>query len=340
MARRVLAAAMALCALAGAGDARAQSDADSARPHAVLFVYSRFGEAAYGSNIGLDSFEAQLAEFAGYHVLPVPEIIAALAAGRPLPPNTVGLTIDQAYRSVYTEAWPRLRAARLPFTLFVSSDTIDRAGDGYMTWAQLRELADAGVGIGDQTASYAHLLRQDDGYVRGQIARGAERIRAELGVEPTLFAYPYGEATPAARSLAREAGFLAAFGQQSGVAHAKGDLFWLPRFPLIDGFGGMERFRLAAQALPLAVTDLTPSDPVLIENPPNFGFTVDPLAGDLSRLACFASGQGAVPVERAGDRRIEARFSHPLPPGATRINCTLPTGDGRWRWLGAQLFAP
>jgi hypothetical protein len=26
-----------------------------------------------------------------------------------------------------------------------------------------------------------------------------------------------------------------------------------------------------------------------------------------------------------------------LAPGRARLNCTMPTEDGRWRWFGAQI---
>src|SRR3546814_10885194 len=68
----------------------------------------------------------------------LPEIVARLAAGAPLPERTVAITIDDAALSVYREAWPRLKAAKLPFTLFVSTEPLDRGFTGSMSWAQLR----------------------------------------------------------------------------------------------------------------------------------------------------------------------------------------------------------
>jgi hypothetical protein len=29
-------------------------------------------------------------------------------------------------------------------------------------------------------------------------------------------------------------------------------------------------------------------------------------------------------------------MTKPIPPGRGRINCTIPTLDGRWRWFGWQ----
>ena len=141
--------------------------------------------------------------------------------------------------------------------------------------------------------------------------------------------------------MAAESGFVAAFGQHSGVGHADADLFGLPRFLMTRRYGSVSRFRLAARALPLHVTDLTPQDAVLdgSRNPPPFGFTLAENQGPIETLSCFASYlQGPVRIERLGARRIELRFSKPFPPGRGRINCTMPAGDQRWRWFGLQFF--
>ena len=45
------------------------------------------------------------------------------------------LTIDDAFSSFYTEAWPYLKENKIPFILFVSTEPIGK--NGYMTWGQI-----------------------------------------------------------------------------------------------------------------------------------------------------------------------------------------------------------
>jgi len=76
-------------------------------------------------------------------------------------------------------------------------------------------------------------------------------------------------------------------------------------------------------------------------NPPPFGFTVTGKAvKSISRLACYTAGQGRARIERLGDARIEVRMEQPFRPGRTRINCTMPGGNQRWRWYGIQFYLP
>ena len=321
--------------LAGAGAMAAGS--------AVVFSYNRFGEdQTPNSSIRMDQFEAHLDELTSgdYRVMPLPEILESLRTGRPLPDRAIAITIDEASRSAYREAWPRLKAARLPVTLFVATDAIDRGSPAHMSWNEIRRMAADGVTIGAMGASAQSLVGRPAEEAQADLRRVSDRLFAELGRRPTLFAYPQGEQSLAVRELIREQGFTAAFGQQSGVLHRGADEWSLPRFVMNEAYGSVERFQLAANALPLPVSDLTPENPLLAINPPLLGFTVGEEAGDLSRLACFASGQGRAALERLGEDRIEVRIRDPFPSGRARVNCTLPVADGRWRWFGVQFVIP
>ncbi len=313
---------------------------------AVVLMYHRFGESDRpATNIRVDQFEAHIRELTGDRMtaMGVPEILAALRDGKALPDHAMAITIDDAFRSVYTEAWPRLRAAGLPFTLFIATDAVDRKSEGYMSWDQIRELHQAGVTIGSQTASHLHMPKATPERNAADLARSNARFRAELGVAPTLFAYPYGEYGLAVRDKIVEAGFTAAFGQHSGVLYNGADPYFLPRFAMNEAYGDVARLRLASNALPLRVRDVTPADPLLTEanNPPFFGFTVfgDSLQG-LEALNCYASGQGRARIDRLGRSRIEVRFERSFPAGRARINCTMRAAKGRWRWYGMQFFVP
>ena len=326
-----------------AGSPRGPSPGPTVGGGAVIFVYGRFNDdRTPGSSIRLDEFEDHLDELkdGDYHIMPLPRIVDALHDGSSLPDRAVAITIDEASESAYRDADPRLRAAGVPFTLFVGTDAVDQGLSGSMTWAQVRELSNAGVTIGALTASALPMAVRSPQEIRDDLDRMKERFRTELGFVPVLFAYPHGEYSLAVHRQIEQAGFLAAFGQQSGVAYAGGDLFALPRFVMNDAFGSLDRFELAANALPLPATDVTPADPVLTRNPPILGFTVPDGVGSLDRLACFATGQGRAGVEHLGTNRIEVRIADPFPSGRARVNCTLPAEDDRWRWFGVQFFIP
>lgn len=327
-----IAALLAMPAAAGAGDS------------AVVFLYHRFGENQFPTtSIRLDQFEAQIAELksGGYKVLPVPEILAALHDGRPLPDNAVGITVDDAYRSIVTQAWPRLKAAGFPLTVFVATDPVDKGYRDYLTWDEIRALAKDGVVIGAHSASHPHMAGAPPGEIADEIARSNARFRKELGFVPEIFAYPYGEVSLAVRGQVHESGYKFAFGQHSGVISGQSDFLDLPRFALNEHYGDIGKFRERARALPLAVGDFTPADPLVTDdNPPAIAFSVDPATQGIEKLACFGSEREGLTLTRTEKSRFEIKLHAPLAPGRFRLSCTIPAGQGRYRWFGAAFYVP
>lgn len=321
--------------------------ATAAEQSAVVVMYHRFGDPRFPStNVTLEQVDAHIEELrsGSYSVLPVPEILRRLRDGTGVPPRTVGITVDDAYETFFTEGWPRFRAAGLPVTLFVSTDSADRNLEDMMTWDQIRSVRDDGVTIGAHTASHLHMPDADAATNRDEIDRSNRRYRAELGAVPSLFAYPYGEAGAEQAAIVREAGYDAAFGQHSGAFSDGSDFFYLPRFSMNETYGDLGRFRTAANALALPVTDITPADMLIGgDNPPAMGFTLMRDLPRLDELSCFLSHEGKARVERLGDWRFEVRGTEPFPRGRTRLNCTVPGGRddaGRWHWFGLQFYRP
>lgn len=313
---------------------------------AVILLYHRFGEDGLPStNIRLEQFEAHIEELVtgGYSALPLSTVVNRLKNKEMLPEKTVVITVDDAYKSVFTEGWPRLKAAGLPMTLFVSTDPVDDEHPNYMSWENIQQLQREGVEIGHHTASHLHMVYEGQRTSVADIEKASQRFTDELGAVPALFAYPYGEFDPALQEAVQELGFDAAFAQYSGPAAHWSDTFALPRFPVNERFGDMNRFRLIAGTRALPVDDLTPQNPVLNDasNPPVFGFTVDSTVSGLGAMACYPSHLGrAADLIRLNGRRIEVRFDQPFPAGRNRINCTMPAGDGRWYWLGSFFYVP
>ena len=331
---------LALLALLTIGTAHAAS-------HAVVIMYHRFGEGDHPStNTTIEQFEAHLRELStgGYTVLPLAEVASKVRSGEPLPERAVAITVDDAYTSVYEEAFPRLMEHGFPFTLFVATRAIGEVPGGYASWDQIREMQAAGVDIGSQTHSHPHLHRIPIDAARREIEESNRIFLEELGLTPSLHAYPYGEYSPEVRDLVEEMGFEAAFGQHSGVMHTSQNPYEFPRFTFNENYGSADRLRLVLNALPLPISEMVPESGVLLENPPLVGFTIEEGVEPLGRLSCFASGMGTVKTITLG-RRIEIRFPGPFEGSRGRLNCTMPVEGGgqeagRWRWFGRQFVRP
>lgn len=320
--------------------------ASLAEQSAVVLLYHRFGEDNYPStNIRLEQFDAQIQVLkeGGYHFMTLGELAKRLKANENVPEKTIVITVDDAYKSVAEEAWPRLKRAGIPMTLFVATDAVDNASSNYMNWDDVRRLKAEGAEIAHHSASHLHMIEAGVEASVADIRKASARFKAELGAVPPLFAYPYGEYNQALKQAMIDEGFEAAFAQVSGPAAIWSDPFSLPRFPVNERYGEMDRFKLISQAMALPVSDVAPLEPVLGEdrNPPVFGFTVDDNVRGLAALACYPSHMSS-PAEliRLDGNRIEVRFDKPFPKGRARINCTLPASGGRWYWHGQFFYIP
>lgn len=319
----------------------ATAQADAPTTNAVVIMYHRFGESDFPStNVTMAQFRAHIKELkdGGYNVASLPEIVAALRSGKALPEKTVGLSVDDAYESVYTRAWPILKEAGFPLTVFVATDPVDRRLSRYMSWDQIKEIADEGVTIGSQTKSHPHMADISRLRISAELSQSNDLFEAKLGNKPDLIAYPYGEANLEVVEMTKTFGFVAAFGQHSGAIGSGSEMYYLPRFAMNEAFGSLDRFKLAANAVPISVADITPEDMTITKpNPPLIGFTVNWPTKGLDRLNCYSSHAEKLDIQRLG-KRIEVRSEKAMPPGRTRLNCTMPAGNGRWHWFGRQYY--
>jgi peptidoglycan/xylan/chitin deacetylase (PgdA/CDA1 family) len=309
-------------------------------------MYHHFGDAQHPStNVTLQQFDAHLhhLEEAGYEIWPLERIVQHLKQRQPFPARVAAITIDDAYLSVYTEAFPRLRARDWPFTVFVSTNGIDRGFKAFMTWQQMREMQAHKATFANHSASHDYLIRRQTGESEAQwltrmqadIQQAQQRLQEELGTAPPLFAYPYGEYDTALAQLLQKMGYTA-FGQHSGPAGFHDDLRALPRFPINEHYAGMADFRLKAASLAFPLASVTPWDPVLgQDNPPRLEIQLEDTKARLSQLNCYVSGQGKV-NEQWLDKdhgRFAIEAPAPLPMGRSRYNCTAPSvQQGRYYW--------
>ncbi len=103
-----------------------------------------------------------------------------------------------------------------------------------LSWNQVREMRDSGlIDFGAHTHRHLILGRCTADTARFEINQSRDRIHSELGVQPTLFAYPNGQPGDyhaETATLLDEAGFHAAVTMSPGFAKPGGNLFTLPRY--------------------------------------------------------------------------------------------------------------
>lgn len=281
----------------------------------------------------------------GFRVLPLVEMLDALYAGKELPARAVAITFDDAYQSIFENAWPELQRRGLPFTLFIATDPVDRATRGYMNWDQLRQMDAELVDFGAHSVSHGHLLHRAaseslnewEARVLAELTIGAERIHDELNQSVRSFAYPFGEYNADLSALVAEQNWYG-LAQQSGAVASHVPPTEIPRFPMATGFADINRFRTAvmSRALPVEVRDTRSR---LVEEgqvPRTFDFQIGEGSFRLAQLACYSSSGQPLTLAVVEDR-VEVQLPA-LTSGRNKINCTAPSSAeaGRFYWYSQQ----
>ena len=247
------------------------------------------------------------------------------------------ITIDDAFSSFYTEAWPYLKENKIPFILFVSTEPVGKKG--YMNWEQIREVeSNDFANIGHHSHTHKYLIDMSNEEFILDIEKANKIFLRELGYIPSLFSYPFGEYSGFMKEYISK-NFKYAFGQHSGVIDLNKDKFELPRFPINEKYGELKRFKSIINYFPLEYKKILPEEKLLFENtnPPEFKVEFFKEQKNLNNINCY-SNEGDK-WEKSNTKILDSiliiKFREPFKPRRGRINCSL-NDNGKWRWFGVQ----
>jgi len=304
-------------------------------------MYHRFDENKYPStNIQLDVFKEQLKiiENEGIRFIHPKKFKENISKNKE--ERKILLTIDDGLLSFYQNAWPILREKKIPFILFVNTREV--GSFNYMNWDQILELHETDqVEIGNHSHSHEYLVDEIPEIIRDDILKSIEIFNEKLGRNSNFFSYPFGEYSLKFKKIIKDLGFEYAFGQHSGVIDETKDLWELPRFPINEKYGELNRFKTLMKTLPFKYKKIVPEDKYLLKtnNPPNVKIFFNENINSLEQITCF-SNEGNKwrnsKVSFIEKNTLKIKINEKFIGERGRINCSLREKDGFWRWLGIQ----
>jgi peptidoglycan/xylan/chitin deacetylase (PgdA/CDA1 family) len=101
-----------------------------ASEHGVILLYHHVdSDTPPSTTISPSDFKAHLEYLRDndFNVIPLDTMIDSLQKQQALPERAVAITFDDGYISIFEQAFPMLQEFGYPFTLFVSTDPINRA---------------------------------------------------------------------------------------------------------------------------------------------------------------------------------------------------------------------
>ena len=208
----------------------------------AVLGYHNFSETKPVSEMLLrtSEFRAQMEQIRreGLRVISMKEFLDWRLGRLQLPARCVLITMDDGWRSVYTDAYPILKEFGYPFTLFLYTKYLTGKGDS-MTPAMIREMQAHGATIGSHSTSHLYPKAWKESEAEGE-AQNTELMDAEIGGSFTrlsklfgpinTYCYPGGYVTQAMIDRLPAYGYVAAFGIVPGKVTCTEDVWQIRRY--------------------------------------------------------------------------------------------------------------
>ena len=300
-------------------------------------MYHRFEENKYPStNIKIDDFKKHLNIIRNQNI----NFVNPKDFEKTLTSNKndrkILLTIDDAFLSFYENAWPLLKKNKIPFILFVNTREV--GSFNYMNWIQIQELYKENfVEIGNHSHSHEYLVEESSSVIKKDIEKSIKIFKKELGKNSNFFSYPFGEYSLEFKKIIKSLGFKYAFGQHSGVIDKTKDFFELPRFPINEKYGDLNRFKFVIDLLPLQYKSIEPIDMYITQNnPPKLIIEFFENQKNIKKINCFSDEGNKWDKSNIvfTDRKLQVNFRDKFLFRRGRVNCSL--NDNGWHWFGIQ----
>lgn len=179
----------------------------------------------------------------GYHTITTKDLWWTLDQTAPLPPKPVMLTFDDGYADAYSVVLPLLQQYGMTGTFFVTVNLVDRPG--YISRAQVRALADAGMDVESHAMDHVSMMRPLNDQIY-QMCRARDFLSAWTGTDVRHFAYPSGDYNDLSGTALTTCGYLSAYKKAGGSVQSSNAMYLLQR-ARVHGQSGVAALILALQ---------------------------------------------------------------------------------------------
>ena len=189
----------------------------------------------------------------GLAVISMSDFIAWKKGEKTIPAKAIVITIDDGWKSVYTDAYPILKEFGYPYTIYLYKDYVD-GGSKALTTAMIKEMIKNGATVGCHSSSHPYPQT-----VKKYISRGEKEYDQFLDVEmsdskrfleqkfkknvPT-YAYPGGFFTDEMLRKADLVGYSHLFTVQPGKVKIDSPNNILPRYIILGNYNKIFEFAI------------------------------------------------------------------------------------------------
>ncbi len=205
--------------------------------------------------IRTSKFREQLATIRelGFAVISMSDFISWKNGQKSIPAKSILLTIDDGWKSVYTDAYPILKEFGYPYTIYLYKDYID-GGSKAVTTAMVKEMVKNGATIGSHSTSHpypqtvkkyiAHGDKEYDQFLDSEMSDSKRYLEQKFKKTVPTYAYPGGFYTDEMLSKAEKIGYSHLFTVQPGKVKRDSPNNILPRYMILGNYDKIFEFAI------------------------------------------------------------------------------------------------
>ncbi len=194
--------------------------------------------------IPTDKFRKQMQAIhdLGLNVITMEEFLAWKRGEKKVADKSVVITIDDGWKSVYTDAYPVLREFGYPFTVFLYTNYVDGGGSA-LTTEMIKEMQQYGCTVGSHSVSHPFPAavkkerikgsKKFSAYLKQEFDESRKILRKKFKGDVTTYAYPGGFVTGEMLPVATESGYECLFTVLPGKATRTTSNFTVPRYIIL-----------------------------------------------------------------------------------------------------------
>lgn len=176
------------------------------------------------------------------NVITLEDFIQWKQGKKSIPDKSILITIDDGWKSVYTDAYPILKEFGYPFTIYLYTNYIDRGGSS-MTSDMIKDMMKNGCTIGSHSVSHPlpsivrkHQRKGEEAYkefIDTELGESKKILENSFGQPIVTYVYPGGVHTPEMFESAALFGYQHLFTVKPAKITLKSDDNILPRYVIL-----------------------------------------------------------------------------------------------------------
>ena len=187
-------------------------------------------------------------------VISMADFIAWKDEGKTIPDKAIVITLDDGWKSVYTDAYPVLKEFGYPFTIYLYKDYVDGGGKA-LTTAMIEEMMANGATIGSHSTTHpfpqtVKKYRKKgeaayDKFLNKEMMESKRFLDEKFNTSVDTFAYPGGYFTEEMLIKAEQVGYTHLFTVQPGKVKRSLPNNILPRYVILGNHDRIFEFAMS-----------------------------------------------------------------------------------------------